>query len=92
MSASRNNWAAASSLLASCLAVASMSCILEALLREHAGGGLSEHEARHLAAIALAAIEGAYQLSVSARGVMPTGYAAKALVELVDSRLGNLPG
>ncbi len=73
-------------------AIRTQLAILEALLRDHAGGGLSEHEARHLAAIVLAAIEGAYQLSVSARGVMPTGYAAKALVELVDSRLGNLPG
>jgi TetR/AcrR family transcriptional regulator, transcriptional repressor of bet genes len=65
--------------------------VLEALLRDHAGGALTRREARHLAAIVLAAIEGAFQLSVSARDVMPTGYAAKALMDLVESRLGTLP-
>jgi hypothetical protein len=52
---------------------------------------LTEREARHLAAIVRAAIEGAFQLSVSARGVMPTGYAASALMELVEARLERAP-
>lgn len=64
--------------------------VLEALLRDHAGDALTGREARRLAAIVLAAIEGAFQLSVSARGVMPTGYAASALMELVEARLGSL--
>lgn len=64
--------------------------LLERLLGEHAGHALKDGEARQLAAIVLAAIEGAFQLSASARGVMPAGYAAKALMDLVDSRLAAL--
>ena len=71
-------------------AIQAQLALLEALLRAHAGDALPERKARHLAAIVLAAIEGAFQLSVSARNVMPTGYAAKELMELVESRLGTL--
>lgn len=71
-------------------AIRAQLAMLVALLREHAGGALTEKGCRHLAAVVLAAIEGAFQLSVSAAGVMPTGYAAKALLELVDSRLATL--
>jgi len=71
-------------------AIRAQLAVLEVLLRDHAGDALTEVDARYFAAIVLAAIEGAFQLSVSARGVMPTGYAAKALMELVDSRLGTL--
>lgn len=71
-------------------AIRAQLAVLERLLRAHAGDALPEVEARHLAAIVLAAIEGAFQLSVSARNVMPTGYAATALMELVDSRLATL--
>jgi TetR/AcrR family transcriptional repressor of bet genes len=61
--------------------------LLEALLRDHAGGALGAREAQHLGAIVLAAIEGAFQLSVSAVDVMPRDYAARTLLALVEDHL-----
>lgn len=61
--------------------------LLEALVRDHAGGALTAREVRNLCGVVLAAIEGAFQLSVSARDVMPTGYAAPTLMALVEGRL-----
>lgn len=58
--------------------------LLERLLREHAGPALSARGARDLCGVVLAAIEGAFQLSVSARDVMPRGYAAETLMALVE--------
>lgn len=65
--------------------------LLERLLRDQAGDGLGAREARHLCAIVLAAIEGAFQLSVSADEVMPEDYAARTLLAVVESHLAALP-
>lgn len=65
--------------------------LLERLLRDQAGEALGAREARHLCAIVLAAIEGAFQLSVSADAVMPEGYAARTLLAVVESHLAALP-
>jgi TetR/AcrR family transcriptional repressor of bet genes len=60
---------------------------LKALVRDHAGEALTAREARHLCGIVLAAIEGAFQLSVSAQDVMPRDYAAKTLMALIESHV-----
>jgi TetR/AcrR family transcriptional repressor of bet genes len=65
--------------------------LLERLLRDQAGEALGSREAQHLCAIVLAAIEGAFQLSVSADEVMPRGYAARTLLAMVESHLAALP-
>lgn len=66
--------------------------LLEGVVRECAGRALTTRQARHLCGIVLAAIEGAFQLSVSAEDVMPTGYAAPTLLALVESYLrGGVP-
>ncbi len=49
--------------------------LLETLVRAHAGEALTARDARHLSSVVLAAIEGAFQLSVSAGDAMPKGYA-----------------
>lgn len=56
---------------------------LQGLLREVHGDGLSSAELKGRASIGLAAIEGAFQLSVAAEGVMPRGYAANSLLDLL---------
>jgi TetR/AcrR family transcriptional regulator, transcriptional repressor of bet genes len=61
--------------------------LLEPLLQELAGDALSSRETRHLCGVVLAAIEGAFQLSVSAQDVMPRDYAARALMDLIECRL-----
>jgi TetR/AcrR family transcriptional repressor of bet genes len=63
--------------------------VLQTLVREHAGDALTSRDARHLCGIVLAAIEGAFQLSVSAQDVMPRDYAATTLMALLDSHLGG---
>jgi TetR/AcrR family transcriptional repressor of bet genes len=68
-------------------AMQAQQALLEPLLRDLAGEALSVREARHLCGIVLAAIEGAFQLSVSAQDIMPRDYAARALMDLVESRL-----
>jgi TetR/AcrR family transcriptional repressor of bet genes len=68
-------------------AMKAQQALLEPLLRDLAGDALSAGEARHLCGIVLAAVEGAFQLSVSAQDVMPRDYAARALMDLVESRL-----
>lgn len=65
--------------------------LLERLLRDQAGEGLGAREAQHLCAIVLAAIEGAFQLSVSADEVMPEDYAARTLLAVVESHLAARP-
>jgi TetR/AcrR family transcriptional repressor of bet genes len=60
---------------------------LEALLRDYAGGALTTLQVEHLCGLVLAAIEGAFQLSVSAEGVMPRGYAARTLMALVEGHV-----
>jgi TetR/AcrR family transcriptional repressor of bet genes len=64
--------------------------VLERLLRDHAGEALSARDAGPLCAIVLAAIEGAFQLSVSADAVMPRDYAARTLFAVVESHLAAL--
>lgn len=61
--------------------------LLERLLRDRAGAALTARDAEHLCAVVLAAIEGAFQLSVSAGEIMPRGYAARTLMALVDDHL-----
>jgi TetR/AcrR family transcriptional repressor of bet genes len=61
--------------------------MLEQLLRDLAGEALSPRDAGRLCGIVLAAIEGAFQLSVSADEVMPRDYAARTLLAVVESHL-----
>jgi TetR/AcrR family transcriptional repressor of bet genes len=68
-------------------AMGAQRALLERLVRELAGDALSRREASHLCGIVLAAIEGAFQLSVSALHVMPRNYAAKTLMALVESHV-----
>lgn len=56
---------------------------LQTLLEEVHRGELSSEELEGKASIGLAAIEGAFQLSVAASGVMPEGYAANSLLALI---------
>ena len=65
--------------------------LLETLVRDHAGEALTAREAQHLCGIVLAAIEGAFQLSVSAQDVMPRDYAARTLMALIESRIRGGP-
>lgn len=46
-----------------------------------------DEEVKHLSAIVIAAIEGAFQLSVTAPCAMPKGYAASSVVQLIQSRI-----
>lgn len=46
-----------------------------------------DEEVAHLSAIVIAAIEGAFQLSVTAPNAMPKGYAAESVVKLIQSRI-----
>jgi TetR/AcrR family transcriptional repressor of bet genes len=64
--------------------------LLQSLLRDHAGEALEAREVQHLCGIVLAAIEGAFQLSVSADEVMPKDYAARTLMAVVESHLAAL--
>jgi TetR/AcrR family transcriptional repressor of bet genes len=64
--------------------------LLESLLRDHAGAALGAREAQHLCGVVLAAIEGAFQLSVSAEDVMPRDYAARTLLAVVEDHLAAL--
>lgn len=68
-------------------AMRAQQALLEPLLQDLAGGELSSLEARHLCGVVLAAIEGAFQLSVSANDIMPTDYAARTLMDLIERRL-----
>jgi TetR/AcrR family transcriptional repressor of bet genes len=70
-------------------ALRAQQALLERLLREHAGAALSARAVRDLSALALAAMEGAFQLSVSAGDIMPAGYAAGTLVELLEARIAQ---
>jgi len=72
-------------------AMRAQQALLERLLGDLPGDALSPREVGHLCGIVLAAIEGAFQLSVSARDVMPRDYAARALVELIEGRLKSRP-
>lgn len=60
---------------------------LTSLLKQSATKKLSKKELEELAAILLAAMEGSYQLSVAAQGIMPKAYAAKSLMILIEGRL-----
>jgi TetR/AcrR family transcriptional regulator, transcriptional repressor of bet genes len=66
---------------------------LEGLLRACiAGAGKRARGVRALAAAGMAAIEGAYLLSASTDRVMPAGYAAGALVAMLEGGVAGLPG
>ncbi len=67
--------------------IAAQKEILETLLAAAAKRALSRNEIENLAAITLAAMEGSYQLSVTAKGIMPTGYAAESLSKLIEASL-----
>lgn len=51
------------------------------------GKTVSSKEVVQLAAMTTAAIEGAFQLSVSAEEVMPKGYAAEGIIGLIEARI-----
>jgi TetR/AcrR family transcriptional regulator, transcriptional repressor of bet genes len=69
-------------------ALARQLALLESLLRDYAGTSISGGELRQLTAVVLAAMEGAFQLSVSADGIMPRDYAAKTVMRLIERYLG----
>ena len=46
-----------------------------------------DDEVNHLSAIIVSAIEGAFQLSVTAPDAMPKNYAAESVIRLIESRL-----
>lgn len=52
------------------------------------GKSPANNEVTELSAIIMAAIEGAYLLSATADGVMPSGYAAEGLLGIVKARVG----
>lgn len=53
------------------------------------GKSSSSNEIIELSAIIMAAIEGAYLLSATADGVMPSGYAAEGLIGIVKARISS---
>lgn len=65
-------------------AMAALQSLLEGLLRDYAGESLAQDELRHLTAVLLATMEGVFQLSVSAEGVMPQDYAAKTVMTMIE--------
>lgn len=65
-------------------AMAAQQSLLEGLLRDYAGESLVPDELRHLTAVLLATMEGVFQLSVSAAGVMPQDYAAKTVMRIIE--------
>ena len=46
-----------------------------------------DKEVKMLSAIVLSAMEGAFQLSATAGGVMPKGYAAEGIIGLIDGKI-----
>jgi TetR/AcrR family transcriptional repressor of bet genes len=59
--------------------------IIEGLLEELTGK--DKKSIKKMAGIIMAAIEGAFQLSVAAKNIMPQGYAADSLFELIENSL-----
>jgi TetR/AcrR family transcriptional regulator, transcriptional repressor of bet genes len=59
--------------------------IIEGLLEELTGK--DKRSIKKMAGIIMAAIEGAFQLSVAAKNIMPQGYAADSLFELIENSL-----
>ncbi len=57
------------------------------LLTEASDGKLSKNRARDIASITVAAMEGAFTLSVAAGDVMPKNYASNSLLELLKSHI-----
>jgi len=64
-------------------AIAQQQKFLSKLLADADGNKLSRKEYQSQAAIILSAIEGAYLLGVTCEGVLPKGFAAKALEEFI---------
>lgn len=69
--------------------IGAQKAILVSILSEMAGNDRSQSEIENIASIALAAIEGAFQLSVAAKNIMPSGYAAEGLVNLLLAYLSE---
>jgi TetR/AcrR family transcriptional regulator, transcriptional repressor of bet genes len=69
-------------------AVREQRTVLTQLLRDYANSQVTPTELEHLAAIVLAAMEGAFQLSISAGRVMPQNYAAPVLMALIERFVG----
>lgn len=61
--------------------------VLKELLKQSSEVKLSSKQATELASIVIAAMEGAYQLSVAADGVMPKNYAASNLMKLIENAI-----
>lgn len=59
----------------------------ELLLEVWQGKFEIDEEVRHLSATVIAAIEGAFQLSVTAPSAMPKNYAANSVIKLIESRV-----
>ena len=54
-------------------------------LLEYSHGKISDIEVKSLVGIILAAIEGAYQLAVTSKSIMPKNYAAGIVMDLIES-------
>ena len=57
------------------------------LIAEAWGKKPKDKEVKMLSAIVLSAMEGAFQLSATAGGVMPKGYAAEGIIGLIDGKI-----
>lgn len=64
--------------------IASQRKTLEDLLKASTKGKIGIAEIRQVAAVTIAAMEGAFQLSVAAKDVMPKGYAAAGILTLLQ--------
>lgn len=64
--------------------IASQRKTLEDLLKASTKGKIGIAEIRQVAAVTIAAMEGAFQLSVAAKDVMPKGYAAAGILTLLE--------
>lgn len=65
-------------------ALESQRALLERLLMDYVAGRLAPDETTRLASAVLAAMEGAFLLSVTANDIMPKGYAAQTVLQLVE--------
>jgi len=63
--------------------------LLQELITNATDAPLKPEAAAHLAAITLAAMEGAYQLSVSTKQVMPDNYATQSLIQMLEATINS---
>ena len=57
------------------------------LLNDYCGKAIIPEKIENLAATVLAIMEGAFQLSVTSKEIMPVGYAAKAVMLIIDQTI-----